>query len=336
MLASLVLGTTAFAGNPSRAGSAGASELLINPWASSSGMSNANISSVGGLEATFLNIAGLARTEGTEVGFANTQWLVGSGISVNSAGIAQRVSDGGVLTLSMQSFDYGEWEVTTEDLPDGGAGTISPSAIIFGLGYAQKFTESIYGGVNIKIFNSSISNLSATGVAIDAGVQYQTGKEKEYKFGITLRNVGPSFGYQGDGLSITLAVPQGGYTQSFNSRSQEFELPTQLSLGGSYDWNIRPDVHRITFSAAFVSNSFEKDNYLFGMEYGFRDWFGFRLGYHMNDNRADGLNTTAIVGPSAGVTFNAPMGGTDFTFDYAYRMTRNFGGIHTIGASIKL
>ena len=47
-----------FAGNPDRKGQAGASELLINPWARSSGFGNANASSVKGLEASYLNIAG--------------------------------------------------------------------------------------------------------------------------------------------------------------------------------------------------------------------------------------------------------------------------------------
>ena len=48
------------AGNEDRAGSAGATELLINPWARSSGWGSAGVSSVKGLEATFLNVAGLA------------------------------------------------------------------------------------------------------------------------------------------------------------------------------------------------------------------------------------------------------------------------------------
>lgn len=336
LLASALVSTAAYAGNPSRAGSAGASELLINPWAQSSGLANSNIASTVGLEATFLNIAGLAHAKSTEIGFANTQWLIGSGVSVNSFGIAQKVSDGGRLSLNFQSFDYGEWDVTTETSPDGGAGTISPTAIVIGLGYAQKFTDNIFGGVNIKIFNSTISNLSATGVGIDAGVQYVAGDKREYKFGIALKNVGPSFGYRGDGLSLSLPVPQGGYSQSFDSRSQSFELPTQLSLGVAYDWHIEEKVHVLTFSGSFVSNSFEKDNFLFGVQYGYKDWLAVRGGYHLNDDRADGMNTSALVGPTAGVTFNAPIGNSYFRVDYAYRMTPTFGGIHTIGAAFDL
>ncbi|NVK27311.1 MAG: PorV/PorQ family protein [Flavobacteriia bacterium] len=337
MLAVAVASTAAFAGNPQRAGSAGANELLINPWAGSSGFANSNIASATGLEATYMNIAGLAFTEGTEVGFANTQWLIGSDISVNSGGLAQRVSETGVLSISVQSFDYGEWEVTTEDLPDGGAGTISPTALTFALGYAQMFTSEIHGGVNIKVFNSNISNLNATGVAIDAGVQYVTGDKDQYKFGVTLKNVGPSFGYSGDGLDIVLPVPQGGYTQSFQSRSAEFELPTQLAIGVAYDIHLVEDVHRLTVNGAFISNSFEKDNFVLGLEYGWRNWFAVRAGYRVDDNRVDGRRSSAITGPAFGFTVNAPLGSSSsFKLDYAYRMTTNFGGIHTIGGTFAL
>ena len=64
-----------FAGNEDRAGSAGATELLINPWAKSSSWGSAGISSVNGLEAIFLNVAGLAYANPTEIQFSRTNWL---------------------------------------------------------------------------------------------------------------------------------------------------------------------------------------------------------------------------------------------------------------------
>src|SRR5690348_18011416 len=59
------------AGNPARAGQAGASEILIDPWAGTSGFAGANQSCVTGIEAQFLNIAGLAFTPHTEVILGN-------------------------------------------------------------------------------------------------------------------------------------------------------------------------------------------------------------------------------------------------------------------------
>ena len=60
LLAGILAVGTALAGNPDRAGSAGASQLLINPWAASNGLAGINMASVRGLESTFNNVAGLA------------------------------------------------------------------------------------------------------------------------------------------------------------------------------------------------------------------------------------------------------------------------------------
>jgi hypothetical protein len=51
------------AGNKDRSGQAGAAELLINPWARSSGWGNAGMSGIKGLESTWSNVGGLAFTK---------------------------------------------------------------------------------------------------------------------------------------------------------------------------------------------------------------------------------------------------------------------------------
>ncbi|MBL0343482.1 MAG: hypothetical protein IPP71_23065 [Bacteroidetes bacterium] len=61
---SMIFGiSTAFAGNEDRAGQAGATELLINPWTRSSGWGGMNFANVRGLESQFNNVAGLAFTK---------------------------------------------------------------------------------------------------------------------------------------------------------------------------------------------------------------------------------------------------------------------------------
>lgn len=323
-----------YAGNPQRAGQAGASELLINPWARSSGWGGVNIGGVKGVEASFVNIAGIAGTEKTDVAFANTQWLVNSGISINSFGFNQKVGSNGVLGANVVSLDYGEWEITTVDNPEGGVGTVSPSTITIGVSYAQKFTESIQGGINIKIYNSSSTNLRATAVCFDAGVQYITGADKQVKFGITLKNVGPSASFQGDGQVVNLPSPSGGYTQAYQERSSDFELPALLSLGGSYDFYF--DDQRITAAGSFTSNSFEKDQFVLGGEYALKETFLLHAAYTFWDNSDNEVSTTVFTGLSAGLGVNVPLGESKFKVDYSYRATKQFKGVHSIGVSFGL
>ena len=105
---SLILGitTSLFAGNPDRSGSAGASHLLVNPWARSSGLGNSSLSSVTGVESVFLNVAGLAFTKKTELLFTNTQYFVGTGIQLNAAAFGQKVGKSGAFALSVVNMNF--------------------------------------------------------------------------------------------------------------------------------------------------------------------------------------------------------------------------------------
>ena len=133
--------TSAYAGNSDRAGQAGATELLINPWARSSGFAGANTASARGLEAQYLNVAGLAYTEKTEVLFANTQWLVGSGVMINSFGLSQKIGDAGVIGLGVMNMSFGEIDITTADLPEGGIGDVFTKLFEYCLVLRKKLFE---------------------------------------------------------------------------------------------------------------------------------------------------------------------------------------------------
>lgn len=337
-----VLVTTAFvmqsyAGNPQRTGSAGATELLINPYTSSAGWADVALGAVNNSDAMFINIAGVAHVKGTEVNFSNTQWLVNTGIQINNFSFAQRVGDNGVLSLGLVSFNYGEWEVTTASQPFGTGGLVSPSSLIINLGYSAKFTESIFGGVNIKAYNNNIANMNTMGLCFDVGVQYIPEANDNWKFGVTLKNVGPSLKYSGDGMSVVLSVPTYGvpYTQSFESKSAQYELPIQMAMGLSYDFHFA-EMQRLTGALAFTSNSFENDFFQVGLEYGYRDVFMVRLGYKAVTN-SDEYTKSALTGFTGGFTAQVPTNrdnGTYLGLSYSYRSTNPFAGVHSVGLNV--
>lgn len=340
-----------FAGNPNRAGSAGASELLINPWARSSGWGEANMASVRGLEAVYSNVAGLAFTKKTEILFAHTRWFRGTGIDINAFGFSQRVGETGVLGLGIMSMTFGDIEKTTVDIPEGGIGYFSPTYMNLGLSYSKEFSRSIYGGMTLKVITEKISDVSASGVAFDAGIQYVTGIVKgqsdNLKFGISLKNVGPGMSYRGDGLSFREVLSSNQVDMTVEQRSAKYELPSCLNVGVSYDFylggsdslEISP-MHRITAAINFRSNSFIKDQYMLGVEYGYKSFLMLRVGFtYENGIFKTSERTTVLTGPSAGITFEIPLGkenGTTFGLDYSYRATNPFQGVHTIGARINI
>ena len=132
------------AGNKDRSGQAGASELLINPWARGNGWGNANVANVRGLEGIWTNVAGTAFTTRTDLIFAHTKWLGGSGVDINAFGFSQKVGESGAVSLAVMSMAFGEVDITTVDQPDGGIGTFTPSLMNINMAYAKAFSNSIY------------------------------------------------------------------------------------------------------------------------------------------------------------------------------------------------
>lgn len=345
----MVTTSVTMAGNSDRTGQAGASQLLINPWARSSGLGSANSASCRGLEAQFLNVAGLAFTERTEVIFANTQWLVGSGVMVNSFGLSQKIGEAGVLGLGVMNMSFGNIDISTVDIPEGGIGTFSPNYLNIGLSYAKQFSNSINAGITVRMVNESMANLSATTVAFDAGVSYTTtlGNREKAKnknnvaFAITLKNVGPPMTMGGDGLSTRVTL-NSGHSLTGEMRPDRYELPSLLNIGVSYFWRNTTLAHEIGLHGAFTANAFSKDQLNFGLEYGFKKMFMIRGGYFLQMGGDADFAYSALTGPTAGASVEVPVSKktaekkTTLGIDYSFRATNPFSGVHSVGIRINL
>ncbi|HIP31828.1 MAG TPA: PorV/PorQ family protein [Crocinitomicaceae bacterium] len=332
---------SSFAGNEDRVGSAGAGHLLVNPWARSTGNGGAGIATVSGLEASFLNIAGVSFTDKTQIKYSYTNWMGSAGIGLNSAGIAQRVSESGVVSLSIQSMNFGDVEITTVNNPEGNIGFFSPRANVFNIGYSQTFSSSISGGINFKVISESIANLKATGIGIDAGIRYVTGEQDQMKFGITLRNVGPTMKYKGDGLATQADLESNGNIATLQQRTATYELPSLLAIGAAYDF-IFDEKNKLNVAFGFTANSFSSDQFALGLDYGMTTEklaFNLRAGYVYEKNLLSVENrSNALVGPTAGFSVDALVGENKSALgvEYTARFAGIFGVIHTIGVTISL
>jgi hypothetical protein len=342
------------AGNPDRSGQAGGSQLLINPWARSSGMGNANAANAYGLESQFLNVAGLAQTERTELIFSRTNWLRGTDININSFGFSQRVGEQGALGLGIVSTSFGDIDITTVESPEGGLGTFRPQFLNLSLSYAKIFSNSIYGGVNVKAVSEIIADMRAQGICFDAGIQYHTFtdsasralKRNNLHFGISLKNVGPQMAYRGDGLAVKANLISTGAALTLEQRAYRFDLPSLIMISGSYDYYFskQNNDHRLTAAGTFISNSFTYDQVNVGLEYGWKNMLMLRGGFVYEKgifNNAERL--TALTGPCAGLSFEVPFSKkkedrnpSTFALDYSFRATQPFGGSHSMGLRINL
>ena len=338
----------AFAGNKDRSGQAGAAELLINPWAASSGWGNAGMSFVHGVDAIFGNVAGISSCNTLDVNFSHTSWLVGVGndTRISSFGFLVRVGESTVLGLSFMSFSLGVIPITTVENPDPGTlGTYKPNLMNINLSFAKSFSNSISGGFNLKIISESIKDMSGVGVAIDAGIQYVTGPFDNVHFGVTLKNIGPTMKFSGDGISLRVFMDQNSNQQfTMVQRVDDFELPTQLSISAAYDF-LFAETNRITIAGNFNSNSFTNDQFTAGLEYGWREILLIRAGYTyengmwtkggvLDSDECRNINRGLSAGLSVQVPLSKKENPIKLAIDYSYRDTYTYAGTHSVGARI--
>jgi len=342
----LCTATLIFAGNPDRQGESGAAELLLNPWARSAGLHSLNTSTVSGIEAMRLNIAGLSRLSGKELILANTRLYEGSDVGMNAIGFGNKMGSNGTFGITLTSMDFGEIAITTADKPEGTGGVFSPSFFNIGLGYSYMYANKISVGLLVRGVSESLSNVSAFGMAIDAGVQYVAGDRDNFKLGISLRNVGSSMSYKGEGLSFQTTASNG-VTLTSAYRSADFEMPSMLNIGISYDFYFGSNVDAEGNTLAqnvmlraignFTSNAFSRDQIGGGLEVVFGEKFTLRGAYKKEIGSVGAIQDNIYTGLAGGASVELPFndsGNKRIGLDYAYRATNPFRGTHNI--SIRL
>jgi hypothetical protein len=315
--------TTAFASGEKRNGTAGAQELLIPVGAKGMAMASTDIAGIIGVEALYYNPAGLSGMEGAvEASFSIMNYiadvdLVYGAVGVNLGGI-------GALGLSVKTLHFGDIPVTTVERPEGTGAFFSPRFTVLGLSYSNFLTASIKVGVTFNLISEEIMSTSATGLGIDAGVQYERFALVDgLKLGLVLKNFGPQMSFEGPDL-IRTAVDGNSLRgpQFYSIDGAAFELPSQLALGMTYEQQSSESFGWLVTSA-YESNNFANDAWRFGGEVGWNQMFFLRAGYafvsQARDDKAEN-----IFGPTFGAGINLNAGSLELVFDYAYRLTEYF------------
>jgi hypothetical protein len=329
------------AGNPDRQGEAGGYELLINPWARSGGLHALGTSLTMGVEAMQINVAGLSRINKSEIILSQLRHLEGTGIKFNALGFASKMGKAGAFGISLTAVDFGDIPVTTTSAPEGTGADFSPSFFNIGLAYSYTFDQKVSVGILVRGVSENITDVNAFGFAIDAGVQYVAGAKDNFKFGISLRNMGSPMKFGGEGLSFQVEEPDPNesYVLTASQRPAGFELPSMLNIGLSYDFYAGRHF-RLTPLGNFTANSFSVDQIGAGLEFSMKEMFMARVGYRYDlDEGPDGVSYSAYTGLSAGLTIEVPTkkdSQNRFAIDYAYLGTNPFNGSHTFSLRYKM
>jgi len=197
-----------FAGGGTRNGTGGASELVIPVGAQGIALAGSGTATSTGLDALFYNPAGIASmTNSVTAEFSHMNYIADIGVEYGA--VAVKFEGFGILELDIKSLNIGNIAVTTDDQPDGTGQTFSPEFIVAGVSYAKQVTDRISIGLTFHYISETIAQVSATGFAVNAGVQYKDmGDIPGLDFGLAIKNIGPQMTFGGPGLLVT-AAPTG-------------------------------------------------------------------------------------------------------------------------------
>jgi opacity protein-like surface antigen len=218
----------------------------------------------------YWNPAGLATANGpAEMIISRMRYI--ADINLNYAAVHASFGKFGDLGASIKSLDFGNIPITTEWATDGTGETYSPSYVVLGASYSRVMTDRIRFGVTMKIVSEKIINVSASGMGLDFGVQYNT--LMGLRLGVALRNIGTGMRFDGSDMERRVYQPNSvdkpiGQAEDLRIVAQSFEMPTTMDIGISYTRNLSFD-HSVTVMGNFQSYQFGYDRYGMGLEYTF-------------------------------------------------------------------
>ncbi len=329
----LLIAVDAKAGDEKRRGTAGSEQLLIPLTARSTALGQATTSGLTGmtgLEALFSNPAGLSLNNGTNAMFSRMEYV--ADIGVNYFGIAQRLGNNNIA-LTVSSWDFGDIPLQTELNPEISDVTWTATYVTVGASYARNFTDRIAAGFTMKVVNERIDNVSSSGTAFDAGMTYTVG-ETGLRFGVSLKNFGPSRSFSGTGLVRFAQLPNqnpDAQPAAVIVEGADYEMPSLLNFGTAYTRQLGSGAV-VTVLGNFRSNSFSQDQYSGGLELGFRDILFIRGGYQYEED----MDLTFYNGTNFGAGLNLDLGGNTLIVDYAYRSTDFFDNVQMVTVNVVL
>jgi opacity protein-like surface antigen len=334
VLAALLVVEEAYAGSGRRKGTAGAQELLIPVGGVGMALSGSFTPTVTGVEAMYWNPAGLSLLSGSaELMFSHMNYLAAIGVEYAAAGA--KMGESAVLGLSVQSLDFGDIPVTTVDLPDGSGETYSPTFLTFGLTYSRLMTDKISFGATAKLINEQILRQSASGFAFDFGLQYRS-SISGLAFGVTLKNLGPTMKFDGPDLENKTQLPgtePGSQERALRTIAQEFELPSTLDFGVSYERRLQANI-LTRLSTTFEHHNYSYDNIKLGVEFGYQEMIFIRGGYLLSTDTPDDERVYTFTA-GGGLHFHMAENLT-VSLDYAYRQAEFFGDNQVFALKIGL
>jgi hypothetical protein len=303
-------------------GSSGGTFQKIWVGARAAGMGGAYSALADDITALYWNPAGIAKMNATNVGASYTRWF--ADITHNFVGATMPISDKYRIGVSLTVVDYGAMERSTLE-KDYNAGTFNANDLALGVTVAGALTERFSFGGTVKYVRNAILDLSADGIAFDAGSLYQTDFYNT-KISLALSNLGPERSFQGNSLSLLVenggGVNQVGRPLDTRLATNPFPIPLSFRIGAATDvFQNTVEDQNLNVAFDFAAHSDGPETFNIGAEYLWNNLLALRAGYAFNQDQ---------LGLGAGVGFRYKSEDFNGNIDYSLNTTQSLGSIHRI------
>ena len=259
-----------------------------------------------------------------------------SGINIGSASFAKRINRRfGTIQGSVKYINYG----TLIEADENGTilGNFSASDVAISIGYAFNLPwTNVYAGANLKFINSSISNYSSFGGAVDIGILYYN-PYKPYVISLVVRNIGTQFkAFNQDKEQLPFEVLLGASYQLENVPVKWF-----LTIDNLQQWDV--SVSNPSNQTSDLEGNITEENINFfnnalrhmivGVELFTESAINLRLGYNFRKSQEYKLQNVRTFG---GISFGFGLQMNKFKLNYAYSKVHSASNVSTFSLQIDL
>ncbi len=298
----------------SKRGTTAAPFLSIAQGARALGIGGAFVAIADDPSAMYWNPSGIADLQGFNLMVDHTYWF--ADIQYNYVGATINVGSFGVLGVNLTASDIGQMNVTTVDQQEGTGEVFTVSDLAVGLSYALKLTDKFSLGFNPKFVYQKIWKMSASAIALDLGVKYNTPFEG-VTLGMSITNFGTKMQMAGNNALVLYDSDPG--NTGHNTRvpaelaMEEWELPLNFRVGIAYNVPMG-GLGKMTLAvdAAHPSDNYESVN--IGGEYVFDDFICVRGGMKSLFQKDSEESFTAGLGMKQFI-----VGNLQIMVDYTYQ-----------------
>ncbi|MBX2991304.1 MAG: PorV/PorQ family protein [Bacteroidetes bacterium] len=265
-------------------GASGAQFLTIGVGARAMGMGGAYTTIADDPTALYWNPAGISRIDRTAFVATHTNWV--ADIAHDFAGLVFPLSSQFKVGAGVILLNSGDIEITTIEQPRGTGQTYTAKdlAAIAAVGWAA--TEQLSFGASLKYLRNEIYSLSSSGIAFDAGTQFNT-EFHGLHVALSVSNLSAKRNFSGPGLEFQQVPPFPGADPIRASYyNTPFALPLTYRAGVASElfeaFGQKSESQRLLVAVDVAQTSDNPEKFHIGAEYAWNNTLILRSGYIFN------------------------------------------------------